>query len=60
LGIFDQHDSAFTFFAPLSGEIGDLRHTAAIFWCFSIPAVMGVGLVSPRILSDVKIYWKAK
>ena len=30
------------------------------FWCFSIPAVMGVGLVSPRILSDVKIYWKAK
>ena len=30
------------------------------FWCFSIPAVMGVDLVSPRILSGVKIYWKAK
>ena len=30
------------------------------FWCLSIPAVMGVDLVSPRILSDVKIYWKAK
>jgi hypothetical protein len=30
------------------------------FWCFGIPAVMGVGLVSPRILSDVKIFWKEK
>ena len=30
------------------------------FWCFGIPAVMVVGLVSPRILSDVKLYWKAK
>ena len=38
----------------------EIYGTLQQFWCFSIPAVMGVGLLSPRILSDVKIYWKAK
>jgi len=52
LGIFDQHDSAFTFFVAFSGEIGRLRLNAAflVLWHPS----RNVGLVSPRILSDGK------
>ena len=37
-------------FLVRSDVCGSMQHS----WCFGIPAVMGVGLVSPRILSDVK------
>jgi hypothetical protein len=46
LGSFDQHNSAFTFFAPLSGEIGDLRHTASILVHWH-PSRHGRGLSKP-------------
>jgi hypothetical protein len=46
LGIFDQHDSAFTFFAPFSGEIGGLRLTAAILVLWH-PSRHGCGLSKP-------------